>query len=627
MTGVEKTTRGMQCGPEPRGGLILAAPFLPFPSTRSIQETPMASYTAPLREINFVLNDVLKAERLSQTIPAFADATPEVFAEMIETAAKFCEKELFPLNASGDAQGCKRHADGSVTLPDGFKEAFQKYAANGYVGLPNTTEYGGLGLPYTMAKVVEEMACSANVGFALFPGLTTGCFEAILANGDEAQKNTYLPKLGTGEWAGTMCLTEPQAGSDLGAVKTKAIPQPDGSYKIEGGKIFITSGEHDCTPNIVHFVLARIEGAPGGVKGLSTFIVPKFIVNADGSLGARNAVKCASIEHKMGIHGSCTCVMNFDGAWATLVGKPGDGIQNMFVMMNLARILVGVQGLGQCELATQNAIRYALDRKQGKAFNGNASIADHPDVRRMLLTMKAVTEGARVLTYETGMYVDMAHHHPDAAVREEANDWVELNTPLVKGYCTDMAVELGSMAIQVYGGHGFIREYGIEQILRDSKILCLYEGTNGIQAMDLVRRKLFLNEGRAAKRFFALVAGAVKNAKPEAQFIAAPLGEALRELETATRWIHESFRAKPEDASFGCCDYARAFALVYLGYNWLRMAEAAQASSDADFKAAKLTTARFFASKLLTQVAPLCHTMTSGGAEFMEAPAAALLAA
>ena len=586
----------------------------------------MASYNAPLREINFVLNDVLKVGRLAEAIPSFVDATPEVFSEMIETAAKFCEKELFPLSASGDAQGCKRHPDGSVSLPDGFKEAFQKYAANGYVGLPNTSEYGGLGLSYTMAKVVEEMACSANVGFALFPGLTTGCFEAILANGSDEQKSTYLPKLGAGEWAGTMCLTEPQAGSDLGAVKTKAIPQPDGSFKLEGSKIFITSGEHDCTPNIVHFVLARVEGAPGGVKGLSTFVVPKFLINADGSLGARNPVTCAAIEHKMGIHGSCTCVMNFDGAVGTMVGKPGEGIMNMFVMMNLARILVGVQGLGQCELATQNAIRYALDRKQGKTFNGQPTIADHPDVRRMLLTMKAVTEGARVLAYETGMYVDFAHHHPDAAVREEANDWVELNTPLVKGYCTDMAVELGSMAIQVYGGHGFIREHGVEQILRDSKILCLYEGTNGIQAMDLVRRKLFLSEGRAVTRFFALVGKAAGDAGSEFAFIAEPLKKALGDLEFATRWIHETFKSKPEEASFGCCDYLRAFSLVYLGYNWLRMAQAVSLSDDANFKASKLTTARFFASKLLTQVTPLCETVKSGAGDFMLIPATQLAA-
>ena len=584
----------------------------------------MASYSAPLKEINFVLNNVLKVQRLSEAIPAYADATPALFEEMIENAAKFCENELFPLNASGDAQGCKRLEDGSVRLPDGFKQAFQSYAANGYAGLANSTEFGGLGLPYTLAKVVEEMACSANVGFALFPGLTIGAFEAILASGNDEQKNTYLHKMGCGEWAGAMGLTEPQAGSDLGAVKTKAWPQADGSYKLEGSKIFITSGEHDLTPNIIHFVLARIDGAPAGVKGLSTFVVPKFMVNADGSLGARNAVTCSSIEHKMGIHGSCTCVLNFDNAAGTLVGKPGEGIQNMFVMMNLARILVGFQGLGQCELATQNAIRYAQDRKQSKTFNGQPSIADHPDVRRMLLTMKAATEGARVMAYETGMYVDFSHHHPDEAVREEATDWVELNTPLVKAYCTDMAVELGSTCIQVYGGHGYIKEHGVEQILRDSKILCLYEGTNGIQSMDLVRRKLFMNEGRAVKRFFALVNKAAADASPEQAFIAKPLLRELASLKDATGWINETFRAKPEDAAFGCCDYLRAFTLCYLGYNWLRMAQAVAGHGDEAFKQGKLTTAKFFASKMLPQVSSLCATVMGGAEDFMALPSSSL---
>ena len=584
----------------------------------------MASYTAPLREINFVLNNVLKVGRLAEAIPAFADATPAMFAEMIETAAKFCEKELAPLRESGDEEGCTRHADGRVTLPKGFAEALTKFGENGYVGLACSTEHGGLGLPFTMLKVIEEMVCASNVAFALYPGLTTSCFEAIHANGSEEQKHMYLPKMASGEWMGAMDLTEPQAGTDLGAVKTKAIPQPDGTYKIEGGKIFITGGEHEGTANIIHFALARIEGAPGGVKGLSTFIVPKFMVNADGSLGARNAFSCSSIEHKMGINGSATCVLNYDGAIGTLVGKPGDGIQNMFVMMNLARIMVGFQGLGQCELATQNAIRYAQDRKQGKTFNNGPTIADHPDVRRMLLTMKAVTEGARVLAYETGMYVDYAQNHPSQEVREEANDWVELNTPLVKAYCTDMAVELGSTAIQVYGGHGFIREHGVEQILRDSKILCLYEGTNGIQSMDLVRRKLFLNEGRAAKRFFALVAKAAADAGPSQAFIAAPLKAALADLEKATQWIAESFRSNPEQAAFGCCDYLRAFSLTYLGYNWLRMSAALEGEADEVFKASKLCTARFFASKLLPQVGPLCATVQGGAEDFMALPATSL---
>jgi len=578
----------------------------------------MASYTAPQREISFVLNDVLKVANLSKAIPTYADATPETMAELIDTAAKFVEQELAPLNASGDAEGCTRHPDGTVSVPKGFTEAFKAYAANGFVGITNPTEYDGLGLPFTLSKVVEELVCSGNVAFALYPGLTGGCFEAIYASASDDLKKTYLPKLSTGEWTGTMLLTEPQAGSDLAAVKTKAIPQADGSYKIEGGKIFITSGEHGMADNIIHFTLARIEGAVPGVKGLSTFIVPKYLVNADGSLGARNAVRCDAIEHKMGIHGSSTCVMNLDGATGFLVGKPNEGIMNMFVMMNLARIMVGFQGLGQMELATQNAVRYALDRKQPK------TIIDFPDVRRMILQMKAMTEGARVLAYETAMYVDYAHHHPDPAVREEANDWVELNTPLVKSTCTDGAVDLGSMAIQVYGGHGFITEHGIEQILRDSKILCLYEGTNGIQAMDLVRRKLFLNEGRAVARFFALLNKAAADAAPEYAFIAAPLKQALADLESATKWIHETFRSKPEDASFGCCDYQRAFALTYLGYNWLRMAQAASAQGDEVFKAGKLATAKFFASKLLPQVGGLCATVKGGADDFMALPVASL---
>jgi len=578
----------------------------------------MASYTAPLREINFVLNEVLQAGNLAKTIPAYADATPETMAEMIETAAKFVEQELFPLNASGDAEGCTRHPDGTVSVPKGFTEAFRAYAGNGFVGTCNPTEYGGLGLPYTLAKVVEEMVCTGNVAFALYPGLTGGCFEAIHASASDELKQIYLPKLSTGEWTGTMLLTEPQAGSDLAAVKTKAIPQADGSYKLEGGKIFITSGEHSMVDNIIHFTLARIEGSPAGVKGLSTFIVPKFMVNADGSLGARNGIQCSAIEHKMGIHGSVTCVMNLDGATGFLVGKPNEGIMNMFVLMNMARIMVGFQGLGQMELATQNALRYAVERKQPKP------IIDFPDVRRMILQMKAMTEGARLLAYETALYVDYAHHHPDPAVREEANDWVELNTPLVKSTCTDGAVDLGSMAIQVYGGHGFIVEHGIEQILRDSKILCLYEGTNGIQAMDLVRRKLFLNEGRAVRRFFALLGKAVADAAPEYAFIAQPLKTALAELESATTWIQETFRSRPEDASFGCCDYQRAFALTYLGYNWLRMAQAASKQSDESFKAGKLTTARYYASKLLPQVGSLCATVKGGAEDYMALPVASL---
>ena len=580
----------------------------------------MASYKAPLREIQFVLDDVLKVGALTE-IPAFAEATPDTLAALIEEAAKLIEEEIAPLNAKGDAQGCKLN-DGEVKVPDGMPEAYKLYWQAGWVGLCNPTEYGGQGLPYVVSKVVDEMLCSGNVAFALYPGLTMGCFEALLANASDAIKTRYLPRLGTGEWTGTMCMTEPQAGSDLAAVKTKATPRDDGSFSLDGDKIFITSGEHRMADNIIHFVLARLVDSPAGIKGLSTFVVPKFLVNDDGSIGARNGVKCVAIEHKMGIHGSCTCSLHFEGARGWMVGAPNTGIQNMFVMMNLARILVGMQGLGLCELATQNAIAYAKDRKQGKAFNGGATIIDHPDVRRMLLTMKAATEGARVLAYETAIYVDLAHEHPDAAVREEAQDWVELNTPLVKAFNTDSAVELASLAVQVYGGHGFIREHGVEQIMRDSKILCLYEGTNGIQAMDLVRRKLMLHNGRLPQRFFAKVRAESTGDAPLG-FIAKPLHEAVAELEKTTQWLQQSFKSNPDDAAFGAVDFLRAFALTYLGFNWLRMAKAASTHTDAAFRDAKLNTAQFFAARILPQVTMLCANIRTEASPLMALPAEA----
>jgi alkylation response protein AidB-like acyl-CoA dehydrogenase len=456
--------------------------------------------------------------------------------------------------------------------------------------------------------------CTANVAFELYVGLTQDCFEAILANGTDEQKQTYCHKLAVGEWTGTMCMTEPQAGSDVGAVRTKAIPQGDGSYAIEGQKIFITSGEHGMADNIIHFVLARLPDSPSGVRGLSTFVVPKFLVKPDGTPGERNAVRCVSIEHKMGMHGSCTCTMSFEGARGWLVGQPNQGIQNMFVMMNLARIMVGYQGLGLCELATQNAIRYAQERKQGKAFSGGEAIIEHPDVRRMLLHMKAITEGARVLAYETAKYMDLAHHHPDADVREAAQDWIELNTPLVKGFCTDSAVELASMAIQVYGGHGYIREHGIEQILRDSKILCLYEGTNGIQAMDLVRRKLMLHGGRLPQRFFAAVRADLASGP---DWMAGPLAAAVDSLENGTRWLQQSFKEQPNDAAFGWADYLKAFSLTYLGWNWLRMLRAAEQGTEVRMREAKRATAAHFAGRLLPQVPVLCGMATSSAGEMM----------
>ncbi|HVT34433.1 MAG TPA: acyl-CoA dehydrogenase family protein [Nevskiaceae bacterium] len=579
----------------------------------------MATYKAPLSEINFVLNDVLDVGQLAQ-LPALKDATPDTLAGLVEEAARLIEEKLAPLNMAGDS-GCKLK-DGEVTPPAGFKEIYELWSKGGWMSIAAKAEYGGQGLPYTLSKVLEEMVCSANVAFALYPGLTTGCYEAIEACGNEEQHQTYLPKLASGEWSGTMCITEPQAGSDVGAAKTKATPQADGSYLIDGGKIFISSGEHNLAPNIIHFVLARLPDSPPGVKGLSTFVVPKFLVNKDGSLGARNALRCVSIEHKMGLHGSCTCTMAFEGARGWMVGQPNQGIQNMFVMMNLARIMVGYQGLGQCELATQNAIRYAQERKQGKAFNGKQQIIEHPDVRRMLLQMKATTEGARMLAYETAIYVDLARHATDPAVREEAQDFVDLNTPLVKSFCTDSAFELGSQAIQVYGGHGFIKEHGIEQIARDSKILCLYEGTNGIQAMDLVRRKLMMNGGALPKRFFAKARKHINAAGKDYAYIAQPLAKVIDDLEATTQWIQQSYKTTPDDAAFGCVDFQRAFCLAYLGLNWLRMAQAAATKSEAALRDGKRATALYFAQRMLPQVHSLLANVRNPAAELMALDAA-----
>jgi len=572
----------------------------------------MASYKAPLREIGFVLHDVLDAAQLA-ALPGYGEATRETLDGLIAEAAKLVEEQLAPLNMPGDA-GCRLDR-GEVRVPDGFKEFYKLYWQSGWVGVSNPAEYGGQGLPFTLAKVVEEMECSANVAFALYPGLTVGCFEAIHACGSEEQKRTWLPKLGTGEWTGTMCITEPQAGSDVGAIKTKAIPQPDGSYRLEGNKIFISSGEHGLADNIIHFVLARLPDSPAGVKGLSTFVVPKFLLKPDGTPGERNPVRCVSIEHKMGLHGSCTCAMAFEGARGWMVGAPNQGIQNMFVMMNLERIMVGFQGLGLCELATQNAIRYAQDRKQG-----GAPIIGHADVRRMLLTMKAVTEGGRALAYDTALHVDLARRHPDAGERERAQDWVDLTTPVVKAFCTDSAVDLGSLAVQVYGGHGYIREHGIEQILRDAKILCLYEGTNGIQAMDLVRRKLMLHNGRLPGRFFER-ARQESVTEPDLVFIAKALTRAVGELEDTTRWLQESFKTRPDAAGLGAVDYLRAFSLAMLGYYWLRMAKAAARHPDAGFRAAKLATAEFFATRLLPQVSTLCAAVRAPSDHAMKLPA------
>jgi alkylation response protein AidB-like acyl-CoA dehydrogenase len=563
----------------------------------------MAHYSPPLREIEFVLHDVLKATSLSD-LPGFSDATAESIRAALSAAGRLLETELAPLRAAGDA-GCTWNA-GSVSVPIGYSAFFRRFCESGWIGISQKPEYGGAGLPFLVGKVIDELICSADLSFSMYTGLTQGCLEALDTSADDQQRRLYCNKLASGEWTGTMCITESQAGTDVGSIKTHAVEQADGSFLIHGNKIFISSGEHDLADNIVHFVLARIQGSPPGVKGLSTFVVPKFLPDEHGVPGARNAITCVSIEHKMGLRGSCTCALSFEGARGWLVGQPNQGINNMFVMMNLSRILVGLQGLGLCELATQNAIRYAKERKQGRAESGREEIIEHPDVRRMLLHMKAITEGVRVLAYETAMYVDIARQHPDDLRKEEAQDWVDLNTPILKAFSTDSAVELASMAVQVYGGHGYIKEHGIEQIVRDSKILCLYEGTNGIQAMDLVRRKIHMHDGRLYKRFFSTVRNALDSAPDDIGIISAPLSEALNALEQATSYLR---RSNAQDSAFGCVDYLRAFALTYLGYNWLRISLASQCPSNCDLLPIKLATGQYFGTRILTHVPILCRSV------------------
>src|SRR3954453_12187183 len=502
----------------------------------------MPAYKALVEDTLFLLHDVFAIERRNN-LPGFADATPDLIEAILGEGAKLCEEVLAPLNRTGDLEGCKRHDDGRVTTPTGFKDAHDAYGAGGWTGLSVPAEYGGQGLPYTLNAVVSEFASSANMAFSMYPGLTMGAVAALLVHGSEEQKRTYLPKMVEGRWSGTMNLTEPQCGTDLGLIRTKAVPNCDDSYAISGTKIFISAGEHDLTENIIHLVLARIEGAPAGIKGVSLFGLPKVLVNAHGSLGARNGVSCGSIEHKMGIHGNSTCVMNYDGATGWLIGDENKGMQGMFVMMNEARLGVAVQGLAQSEVAYQNAAAYARDRLQGRSLTGPKSpdkpadpIIVHPDVRRTLLTIRAFNEAARAMVVWTALKSDVAHRSTDPKDRQEADDHMGLMTPVMKGVMTDTGFANAVLAQQMYGGHGYIAESGMEQFVRDARIAMIYEGANGIQALDLVGRKLPRDGGRAVMAFFGEVAAFAKeNGADEAMkpFVA-PLSTALGHLQQAT---------------------------------------------------------------------------------------------
>jgi alkylation response protein AidB-like acyl-CoA dehydrogenase len=572
--------------------------------------------------MEYVLNEIINVDSLT-SIEKFEDATSDIVSGVLEEAAKQIDGTIGVLNESGDGQGAQLN-DGEVTTPEGFKEAYAAYAESGWIGLDKDIEFDGQGLPYTLATAVTDMLSGANAAFSLYPGLSNGAYEALKAHGTQEQKETYMSHLSLGDWSGTMCLTEPGAGSDLGQVRTKAEPQDDGSYLIEGSKIFITAGEHDLTDNILHLVLARTPGAPEGIRGISMFIVPKFMVNDDGSLGDRNPIVCPSIEEKMGIHGSCTCVLNFNDAKGYLVGELNKGIQNMFVMMNSARLMVGMQGLGVAERATQNAITYAKERKQGRPLTRKAessfdsdTIIVHPDVRRMLLTMKSLTEGCRMMAYDTAKHVDLSENHPDADVRAASKARVDLMTPVCKAYTTDVGTEVTGLGVLVYGGHGYIKENGMEQNLRDSKIFCIYEGTNGIQSLDLVGRKLSMNDGRLPKDFFADVLAEIESAGSELDFISAPLESALAEMSKVTEWLIESKESNPNDSASVAVEYLQVFGLLTLGYYWLRSSKVA-VSKEGDFYKGKIATAKFFARKLLPRVYGLAPAIMAGSDCVME---------
>jgi alkylation response protein AidB-like acyl-CoA dehydrogenase len=596
----------------------------------------MPTYKAPLDDVRFLLHEVLDVAQISQ-LPGFEDATPDVIDAVLAEGAKLCEEVLAPLNQVGDAEGVTLE-NGQVRTPTGFRDAYDQFVAGGWTGMSAPSEFGGQGLPHFSRFVLDEFLCAANLSLAMYPSLGHGATNALYTHGSDELKQRYLPKLIDGSWAGTMCLTEAHAGTDLGILTTRAVPAGDGAHLVTGSKIFISAGEHDLTENIVHLVLARLPDAPAGTKGISMFVVPKFLPTDEGTPGTANGVTCGSIEHKMGIKGSATCVINFDGSRGWLVGEPHKGMRAMFTMMNGARLGVGIQGLGLGDVSYQNAVAYARDRVQGRSLTGPkqpGSVADpiivHPDVRRMLLTMKAYTEGNRALAAWVGMQLDVAERHPDEARRQEAEDLLSLMTPVVKAFFTDVGFEVTNLGLQTLGGHGYVREYGMEQFVRDARIGQIYEGTNGVQALDLVGRKLPEGGGRLVKRFFAMVGAELAAAKSDERLaeFAGPLSDAVARLQQATVTIATRGMQNPDEAGAASADYLRMFGLVAVGHMWLQMARVALAKQqgggamDATFYDTKVKTARFYFTKLLPQVHALSATIAAGSAPVMELDAAA----
>jgi len=591
----------------------------------------MATYTAPLRDIRFCLHELHDSTALS-ALPGMEQATPDLIDAIIEEAAKMAQEVLFPLNLSGDKEGCT-YENGVVRTPAGFKDAYKQLIEGGWTSLACDPAYGGQGMPTTVSTVFEEIVSSANIAFGMYPGLSHGAYRALHAHASDELKAEYLPRLVDGTWSGTMCLTEPHCGTDLGLIRTRAEPAGDGSYRVTGTKIFISAGEHDLTENIVHLVLAKLPNAPAGTKGISLFLVPKFLPTPEGKAGPRNGVMCGSIEHKMGIHGNATAVMHFDGAQGWLVGPPNAGMKCMFTMMNAARLAVGMQGLGIAETAYQSAAAYAKDRRQGKSVkrsdvketksseNGADPIIVHPDVRRMLLEARSQTEAGRALSYWVGLELDRAEHHPDPAARQESDDLVALLTPIVKAGLSDLGSEAANLAVQVLGGHGYVHEWGVEQLVRDARIAQIYEGTNGIQALDLVGRKLGQDAGRLLRRFFHPVAAWLEAhaEDPALAEFAGPTAKAFGRLQQATLTVAQRGLARPEEAAAAATDYLRLFNFVAMAFMWCRMAEVAGAklragaNGDAGFYQSKLDVGRFYMARVLPRHSVHFQGVMAGG--------------
>ncbi|MFI8608813.1 acyl-CoA dehydrogenase C-terminal domain-containing protein [Pseudomonas sp. NPDC077649] len=580
----------------------------------------MADYQAPLRDMRFVLNEVFEVSKLWAELPALAEVVDaETASAILEEAGKVTAGSIAPLNRSGDEEGCSWEG-GAVKTPAGFPEAYQTYAEGGWVGVGGSPEFGGMGMPKVIGAQVEEMVNSANLSFGLYPMLTAGACLSILNHASEALKAQYLPNMYAGVWAGSMCLTEPHAGTDLGIIRTKAEPQADGSYKISGTKIFITGGEHDLTENIIHLVLAKLPDAPAGPKGISLFLVPKFMVNADGSLGEKNALGCGSIEHKMGIKASATCVMNFDGATGYLVGEVNKGLAAMFTMMNYERLGVGIQGLALGERSYQSAIEYARERIQSRAPTGPVAkdkaadpIIVHPDVRRMLLTMKALNEGGRAFSSYVAMQLDTAKYSEDKDTAKRAEELVALLTPVAKAFLTDMALETTVHGQQIFGGHGFIREWGQEQLVRDCRITQIYEGTNGIQSLDLMGRKIVGSGGSYYKHLADEIKAFIASADANLDEFTKPLAAAVQNLDELTAWVLDRAKGNPNEIGAASVEYLQVFGYTAYAYMWALMARAALGKEGQDeFYASKLGTARFYFARLLPRIHSLSASVKAG---------------